>query len=184
MKQKYQKDSQLVQNILKGDESSLLTFHRTYSPKLFNYIKNKINTPQDAEEVLQDSLFVALDALRDYAGQSSVYTYIYGITKHKVVDYYRRKKIKNIVFSKLPTVKNLVSNLLSPEQKYTEKELIDRINRCFLQMKPHYMKVLKLKYIEGLTVNQIAFYTKETIKAVESTLFRARKQFVKVFSTV
>ena len=161
-----------------------MTFHSAYSPKLFNYIKNKINTPQDAEEVLQDSLFASLEALRDYAGQSSLYTYIYGVTKHKVVDYYRRKKIKNIVFSKLPTVKNLVSNLLSPEQKYTEKELIDRINRCFVQMKPHYMKVLKLKYIEGLTVNQISLYTKETIKAVESTLFRARKQFVKVFSTI
>lgn len=184
MKQKYQKDFNFVQNILKGDEVSLLIFHRTYSPKLFNYIKNKINTPQDAEEVLQDSLFAALDALRDYAGQSSVYTYIYGITKHKVVDYYRRKKIKNIVFSKLPTVKNLVSNLLSPEQKYSQKELVERINHCFYKMKPHYMEILKLKYIEGLTVNQIARYTKETIKAVESTLFRARKQFVKVFSTV
>src|SRR3989338_5516431 len=99
---KYQKDFNLVQNILRGDEASLLTFHSAYSPKLFNYIKNKINTPQDAEEVLQDSLFASLEALRDYAGQSSLYTYIYGVTKHKVVDYYRRKKIKNIVFSKLP----------------------------------------------------------------------------------
>ena len=184
MNQKYQKDFQLVQRILKREENALVEFHHLYSPKLFNYIKNKISINQDAEEVLQDSLFASLEALRDYAGQSSLYTYIYGITKHKVVDYYRRKKIKNIVFSKLPTVKDLVSNLLSPEQKYSERELIERINRCFSQMKPHYMKVLKLKYVEGFTVGQIAQLTQETIKGVESTLFRARKEFVRVFATV
>lgn len=182
MKQIYEKDYILVKKILAKDERALLVFHKTYSAKLYRFIKRKIDQEQDAEEVLQDCLLAAVDAIRDYAGDSSLYTYIYSIAKHKVVDYYRRKKIKNIVFSKMPSVKDLVSNLLSPEAKYHQKELLERINHCFSDLKPNYSKILKLKYVEGLTVNQISHLTKETIKSVESTLFRARKQFVRVFS--
>ncbi|MBI3385421.1 sigma-70 family RNA polymerase sigma factor [Candidatus Gottesmanbacteria bacterium] len=178
---KYYEDREQVNKILGGDKKALLTFQKSYSGRLFNFIKHKINSQEDAEEVLQDTLLASLEAMRDYTGQSSLYTYIYGITKHKVVDFYRRKKIKQVVFSKLPQAEGLISLLLSPEQRYERKELKEKIAKCFLALKPTHQTVLKLKYIEGMTVGEIAKATAETIKSVESSLFRARRAFAKTF---
>ena len=122
---KYQEDQILINKILTGDKKALLAFQKSYSGKLFNFIKHKINSEEDAEEILQDTLLASLEAMRDYTGQSSLYTYIYGIAKHKVIDFYRKRKLKQVVFSRLPQVENLVSLLLSPEQKYERKELME-----------------------------------------------------------
>ncbi len=181
---KYHEDRVQVNKILTGDKKALLAFHKRYSGRLFNYILHKINFQEDAEEVLQDTLLASLEAMRDYTGQSSLYTYIYGIAKHKVIDFYRKKKIKQVVFSRLPQVADLVSLLVSPEQRYERKELKEKIAKCFLSLKPTYQTVLKLKYVEGMTVGEIAKATAETIKSVESSLFRARKAFASVFNNL
>lgn len=181
---KYQQDIELVNRILSRNEKALRFYYRTYSPKLKALVARKINNESDGEEVLQDILFATLDAIRDYTGQSSLYTYIYSIAKHKVVDYYRRRKIKQVVFSKIPQIEELIGYMNSPEQKYDKKELKERIVKCFSLLKPRYQEVLKLKYIEDMTVSEIACKSSETIKSVESLLFRARKLFVKVFATV
>ena len=181
---KYSSDRQLVNNILKGNEKALRAYYSTYSSRLYRYIQSKISQSEDAEEVFQDTLLASLEAMRDYSGSSSLYTYIYSIAKHKVIDYYRRKKIKHTVFSKLPFIEDVVSAVLSPEQRYDRRELSERIYECFNKLKPRYQQVVKLNYVEGLTVGEIAVKTSETIKSVESTLFRARKVFTKVFVKV
>lgn len=181
---KYQQDLELVNKILSKNEKALRSYYKTYMPKLKAFISRKIDDEKDAEETLQDVLLVSLDAMRDFVGQSSLYTYIYSIAKHKVIDYYRRRKLKQIVFSRIPAIENLISHLNSPEQKYDIKELKEKIAMCFKLLKPRYQEVLQLKYVEGMTVVEISKTTSESIKSVESLLFRARKLFAKVYKTI
>ena len=48
----------------------------------------------------------------------------------------------------------------------------------------HYRSVLEAKYLEGLTVNQIAETSQSTPKAVESLLARARDKFAQVHAQI
>ena len=50
------------------------------------------------------------------------------------------------------------------------------------ELPAHYRSVLEAKYLEGLTVNQIAQTSRSTPKAVESLLARARNKFAQVHS--
>lgn len=180
----YDKDQKLVREILTGSEKALREFYQTYSLKLFNYILRKVAKTEDSQELLQDTLFASLDAMRDYAGQSSLLTFICAIANHKVIDFYRKKRLKQIIFSQMPSLGNLVSELLTPEERYNKTELRQKIKDCFLKLPERYQTILRLKYVEGLTVLQIAQDLKETVKSVESALFRARKAFAKVFDQV
>lgn len=177
----YDKDQKLIKEILTGSEKALADFYQTYSLRLFNYILRKVAKTEDAQELLQDTLFVSLEAMRDYAGKSSLSTFLCAIANHKVIDFYRKKKLKQIIFSQMPNLGNLVSELLSPEERYNKTELKEKIKACFSQLPERHQTILRLKYVEGLTVVQIARDLKETVKGVESTLFRARKAFAKVF---
>ena len=131
----------------------------------------------DVEEIVQDTLISAMDSLPTFKGKSSEFTWLCAIARHEIGDFYRRKKIKQIVFSKLPWLKELVDEALGPELAYQELETKTRILRTFKNISEGYTRILRLKYIEGLSMKQIADKLNLTVKAVESRLTRARLAF-------
>jgi len=150
--------------------------------KLMGFVGGKVESRFDAEEIVQETLLSALDSLDSFKGNSSLFTWVCSIARHEVADFYRKKKIKQIVFSKFPFLKNLVSEALGPELAYQELETKRRILMTFRNISEGYSKILRLKYIEGLSVKQIAKKLNVTAKAVESRLTRARLAFQKEYS--
>ncbi|OGG15698.1 hypothetical protein A3D77_01570 [Candidatus Gottesmanbacteria bacterium RIFCSPHIGHO2_02_FULL_39_11] len=174
-------EKELVENILKGEESSLRKFYDTYYRPILSFIRKRINSENDVEEVLQDTLLGALDSFRDFSFRCSIFTFLCSIASHKVIDYYRRKKIKNIVFSKIPDVEEILGTLLGPEEILDHEMLKSKIKKTLLSLSPMYQKIIDLKYIQGYTVSEIAEKLSLSFKSCESHLFRARKAFVVAF---
>lgn len=178
----YLEEDKLVKEILQGSEASLTLFWRSYKDKVFFFIKKRIKEEKDTEEILQDTFLAGLDGLRDFNGNCSLYTYLCSIARHKIVDYYRKKKICQIVFSRLPELENLVSGILSPEEKLVRKELKQTIIKVFERIAPIEAKIIRLKYEKGFSIKEIAQTLCLTVKACESKLFRARLAFIKIFN--
>jgi RNA polymerase sigma-70 factor (ECF subfamily) len=122
-----------------------------------------------------------LEAIRDFQGASSIKTFLFSICQHKIIDYYRRKKIKQVVFSQTPNLEVLVSPILNPEEELDTVLLKEKIHIVFSKILPQYKKLLMLKYVDNLTVAQIASKFALSVKGAESQLFRARKAFVESF---
>lgn len=177
-------DRELTAGILSKDRMSLSLFYRTYAPLLRRYIQLKISDQSDAEEVLQDSLFAFLEAIRDFGGRSSIKTFLFSITNHKIIDFYRKKKIKQVVFSRLPNLSELISPVLNPEEELNAGELKQKIIRTLSRLIPRYRQVLILKYLEDVSVEDIARKLAISFKSAESRLFRARKAFVELFLSI
>jgi len=148
-----------------------------YRQRLIKFVAIKVDNFLDAEEIVQDTLISAMDSLPTFKGKSSQFTWLCGIARHEIGDFYRRRKIKQIVFSKLPWLKELVDEALGPELAYQELETKTRILKTFKNISEGYTRVLRLKYIEGLSMKQIAQKLNLTVKAVESRLSRARLAF-------
>lgn len=174
-------DNLLVKDILAGDKRSLYLFYKRYKEKLHAFIRSKVDKEQDQEEILQDTFFGFLEALRDYHGQSSIKTFLYAICHHKVIDFYRRKKFRHLVFSQMPQLEGLISTLMEPEEEFNQSELQQRIKDSFSAIAPLYQKILQYKYIEGRSVEEIASILAISFKSAESKLFRARKAFVAAY---
>lgn len=175
-------DKELVEKLLKGDAKSLKYFYANFKPKLGNFIGNKVASIEDSEEILQDVFFQSLDALRNFTYKSSLSTFLYSIANHKIIDFYRKKKLKQIVFSRLPEdITPLVSKLLGPEEEMQTKETKEQIRHVLRRIKPIYSTIIRLKYIDGMSMKEIAEKMLMSIKSVESTLFRARTTFTKEY---
>ena len=177
----YSDDQILVAHILARDRRALALFYRRYSPKLIAFIRSKVYNPADGEEILQDTLFGFLEAIRDFHGASSVKTFLFSICHHKIIDYYRRKKIRQMVFSQTPNLEALVSPLFNPEEELDTVILKEKISTVLANILPHYRKLLVSKYIDNLSVAEVAKKFTLSFKSAESQLFRARKAFVELF---
>lgn len=177
-------DSNIIPKILARDRRALLTFYRRFAPKLTRFIAGKVGNPADAEEVLQDTLYAFLEAIRDFQGKSNIQTFLFSICQHKVIDYYRRKKLKHAVFSQMPQLEAIISPLISPEEQLDAVLVKEKIHAVLARLLPRHRQILMLKYLDGLSVEEIAKRLAMTFKSVESQLFRARKAFVERFISI
>lgn len=152
--------------------------------RLRNYIFKKVNDKDEAEEVFQDVLISATGSLPLFQGESSFFTWLCSIANHKIVDFYRKKKLKTLLFSRFPFLETLASEILTPDEKLEKEELKKEVKKVLATLAEGYGEVLRLKYIEGLSMAEIAKIVKISVKAVESKLFRAREAFKREWALI
>lgn len=180
--QKFGKDKELAKALLAGDKRELRQFLKAHRPRIHSFILRYAKSLDEADEILQETLLSALDSLPLYSGKATLYTWFCAIAKHEVSDFYRKKRIKSVLFSHFPKVKTIASEALGPEEILEKKELSEKVKRTLSSLGEGYKTVLRLKYQEGKSVAQIGQELGESVKAVESRLFRARQAFIKVYA--
>lgn len=172
---------ELIKKVIAGDQAAIKKLYQKYQPRLLNFILLKVRRREDAEEILQEIMISTLDSLPLFKGKCSLYTFICSIAKHEIADFYRKKKIKTFVFSRLPQLESLVSQAFSPERVLEEREFKKEILKTLKSLTEGYSKILRLKYIDDLSYKEIAKKLKKSAKAVESKLARARNAFTKAY---
>lgn len=69
------------------DPTSWLDAHGDY---LYRYALVRVRDAAVAEDLLQETLLAAIGSSQNYSGRSSERTWLVGIMKHKVIDFFRR----------------------------------------------------------------------------------------------
>lgn len=177
-------DKDIIFGILKNDEKTLRFFYDLHQKSLYEFIHKQIKDTYTVEEITQDVFLDFIERLRFFRSDCSLKTFLFSIARHKTIDYIRKKKIKKILFSTIPS---FILERLAPvffDDEIEKGELIDKINRTFEAIPNDYRLILRLKYIEGEPVIKIAKQFSISFKATESMLFRARKAFVKAFQII
>ena len=62
-----------------------------HRPYLLRYALLQLRNPEQAEDVVQETLLAALEGRAKFSGESSLKTWLTGILKHKILDAIRRK---------------------------------------------------------------------------------------------
>ena len=167
----------LIDRILQGDGEAIAEFYKKYSPDLIRYLRKKLPSKEDAEEVLNDVFFAAIDELAFFKEKSSIKTWFFRIARNKVVDFYRKRKIKSVLLSQAPFLEIFANEISQPEFQFEKNKIRDRIERAFHNISMQYRKILHLHYEERVSVKELAVIFNLSFKATESLLFRARRSF-------
>lgn len=171
----------LLKEIRKGNGFAVTKLYKyTYKP-LFLYIKKHIHDEAVAEEVAQDALLAAVEDIRTEQYVESFSGLLYAIARHKIIDHYRRQKIKKILMSAVPErIIDMCASLFYKDH-VDQHDIADKIERVLQQLPNEYAVIIRLKYIDGFPVQKIAARMGIRFKAAESMLFRARKTFEKLY---
>ena len=179
---KIDNEYEILKDIRQGNEKALLLIYKKYHIPLFQFINRQIRDCDISEELVQDVFLGCVDGIREKREIQSFSAYIYTIARHKTIDYIRRKKIKKLFLSALPeSVVNRAAALLFKE-KVEKDEISDIVERVFKHLPHEYALIIRLKYIDGFSVKKIASQLAVNFKAAESMLFRARREFSKLYS--
>ena len=131
-----------------------------------------------AEDLHQELWLAVLDGIDGYdPGRGSLRSWIFGVARRRVALHWRRRGL-------LPTTGPdeevpdgpLFGDSLLPEEVMEQMERAAAVRAALVAMPEDRRHALVGKYIEGLSVDQIADRMGKTPKAVESLLSRARDQ--------
>jgi RNA polymerase sigma-70 factor (ECF subfamily) len=156
---------------------SMEDFYKRYYLGIKKFVSQKIDDEGVAEELTNDIMMVAIMCRSNFDGKCNEFSWVCSIAKHKIIDYYRRKKLKTILFSVSPAFEEIADKALTPERDVLKNELKEEIKKTFKELNKGYKDILRLKYMEEMKISEIAKNLKLTIKAVESKLIRAKKKF-------
>lgn len=162
------------------DEQAIVSLYKTYSPQIFRYLKNHL-PPEIAQEILTDVFMDAVDAYPRLRDTNNLKPWLYKIAHNKIVDYYRKKKIKSFLLSQIPYLELLAEELQQPEFIMEKNKIRDRIETTMKEISQKYRDILRMHYEEQIPIKQIALVLRLSPKATESLLYRARQQFIKIY---
>jgi len=167
-----------IRRILTGDSKAVIEFYKSYSPKILSYLSSKLPHLEDAQEITNDVFLEAIDSLSILRREKNVSAWLYRIAHNKMVDFYRKKKIKSVLLSNLPFLEIVESQINQPEFQYEKNKIRDGIEIALHNISEKYRRILKLRYEEGIPIKRIALILNLSFKATESLLFRARQSFI------
>ncbi len=177
-------DKKLAKRMIKGEQKAVSEFCDVYLPKLYRYARLRLPTEDDLNEVVQIVLTKAARGINTYRGEASLLTWVIQICRHEISRYLERSQRKDIAKPYLNdelllAVVEALEAPINDEPEYTYKraELINTIHFVLDHIPERYAQALELKYIEGLSSQEIAQKTGISDTAVQSLLARARKAF-------
>jgi len=143
---------------------------------VYGYVAYRLYPDTEAaEDVTQEVFLCAMTGWPGFRGNSSPLTWLRSIARRKVVDYFRtRDPPRTGVDAGAPEQAPVVD-------EPGVKERAALIAGAMRALPEDYAELLEEKYLEGLSVREIARRRCRTENAVSMSLFRARRAFRDVF---
>src|SRR5260221_6794028 len=164
-------EAQLVARLKAGDEDAAHEFFDRYAARIRRFIANSLgNVADEADDILQETFIALADALPFFRGDSSLFTFACAIAHRKVLSLIRANARRARLMRAAPMTEHL-----SPQDTRADRGL----SRALSELRKEYREVLLLKYVEEISVSEIAQILRLGEHAVESRLARARKSLRK-----
>lgn len=148
-----------------------------HGPSLYRYARRMLDDPQDTEDCVQEAFAAAWTSLPQFAGRSSLRTWLFAITAHKVRSLQRRRTRTALPLPFVP-VDEVDRNAIDPERSAEGTDLLDALNVALRELPPGPRSTWLLREVEGLSYDQIAEVSGTTTSTVRGQLHRARGHLI------
>jgi len=161
---------------------SIKTTIKSYGKKLYSFIRNRVGTNEDAEDILQD-VWYQLSNL-DSGLPEQIGAWLYRVAQNKIIDKYRKQKpdsIEDYSYEDEEGEMNFRDILLSDESDdaetgYLKKLFWEELFEALSDLPNAQREVFVKNEIEDMKLKDIADETGESIKTVIS-----RKRYAVIY---
>jgi RNA polymerase sigma-70 factor (ECF subfamily) len=179
-----QDDRHLVRRMLAGDDQAFGEFCARYLSRLYRFALHRLRGNEDlALEMVQATTCIALAHLGSYRGEAPLVSWLFSICRHEIHRHFRRLPRRPIGVGLLTELdqnsaqQSLRAESPTPEEALQIREREALVHEILDRLPGRYGDALEWKYIEGLSVREIAVRLEVSPKAAESLLTRARVAF-------
>ena len=175
-------DGELVRAVQQGDRASLEVLYQRHLPGVWRYLDSHLPRGRQAtEDLVSETFLAAIRAVASFdPAQGSVGGWLLGIARNKLRDHLRRAgregdggQARDEAVE--ATTAEADQGLLADEVRRSVLQTLDALDE-------EHRLVLEWKYVDSLSVREIAERLGRSERAVEAMLYRARDSFRAAFA--
>jgi RNA polymerase sigma-70 factor (ECF subfamily) len=174
----FAEDLTIAREMAAGSDRALRDFYERHADALFAFIAHRSAAPrEDVEDLWQECLIAALDAIHTYRGDSTLFTWLCGIARHKIADRARApgtRREQPLEHGARPLGDAIDTGPL-PEDLLQRKDTRTAVVEALMTLPDAYRRALVARYVDEEPVAQVAAMLGHGYKATESLLSRARE---------
>lgn len=165
-------DQELLDRTAAGDQGAFSQLVRRHQDKVFNLAFRFSRDRQDAEELAQEIFFKAWRHARTFKGQSAFSTWLYRLAVNTCLNHRQSKKTRQ---DPLPLVGDFTAGTAAAADDLVAAERESQMKKALDALPARQKMALILASFEDRSYEEIAAVMEVSLPAVESLLFRARK---------
>jgi RNA polymerase sigma factor (sigma-70 family) len=163
-------------------EPEIALLYQKYAPGILAYVRQHIALQEDAEDLVVDVFLAAIEhsafaSLSEKAKQ----LWLWRVTRNKVIDAYRRSKVRQSVNLDLAVESLFEDEQFSPENAALRQEDYLDLAAHLQRLPALQQEILRLRFGQGLSCGEIAVTLKKRENVVRVTLSRSLNLLRKIY---
>ena len=169
-------DDDLLSALRSGDDHALALLLERHAPAVYRFGVKMCREPEDAKDVVQDTLLAAARGLHEFRGGASLSTWLFTIARSFCIKKRRRRvgAPSELVSLEADDARAVATEAVPPDEAASDREIGAALDAAIGALEPMYREVLVLRDVEGLTAQEVARVLGVSVDAVKSRLHRAR----------
>jgi RNA polymerase sigma-70 factor (ECF subfamily) len=184
-------ERQLVRQAQAGDTAAYEQLVRIHQPRLLAVVGGILRRNQDVEDVAQQVMVKAYLSIKRFDHRSAFGTWLYKIAVNECWDYFRKKKVRRLVYEADLSEEQLRQIEVVPahtggagrarEDAATLAQQRQMLDRLLNELDEADRSMLLMKEVSGFTVEEIGEVFGLNVNTVKVRLFRARGRLVEAY---
>lgn len=186
-----ERERHLVRQAQEGDQSAYEELVRMHQQRLLTVVGGILRRNEDVEDVAQQALVKAYISLKRFDQRAAFGTWLYKIAVNECWDYFRKKKVRRLVYEadlseeQIEQLESLPEHtggaLKLGQDAQTRTEQRDLLDQLLAEIDEHDRAMLVMKEVGGFTVEEIGEALSLNVNTVKVRLFRARARLVEIY---
>ncbi|HSK64349.1 MAG TPA: sigma-70 family RNA polymerase sigma factor [Pyrinomonadaceae bacterium] len=174
-------DGRVIEACQQGDRDAFQLLFETYKDKVFSLAVYTVGGDRAiADDVTQQIFLKLFTAIRQFRGDSEFTTWLYRLVVNACIDERRRRK-RWLPWGETVAMKS-PGERKPQEKQFARLEVAEAVQAAIAELKPKFRLPILLKYIEGLSYEEIASVMGCSKGTVASRLNRGHSQLAKRLS--
>ncbi len=168
----------LIARAREGASDAFMELARRLQPRVYAVIYGMARNREDAADLTQETFLAAFRTLRDFHGESGVYTWIYRIAVNRTLNFLKKKgreKNRGEFDESKPGIVEDGRAAGSPEGGSLKKELGRRLEEAIDGLRPAYRTAFNLVAVQGMSHGEAAEVLGCSENTVSWRMHKARK---------
>jgi len=174
-------ENRLAQLARSGDRSAFGQLVDLYKDKIFHLAYRMTGSRQEAEDIVQETFMRVYANLDKYDSRWKFSTWIFRIGNNLCIDRLRKRRPTWSLDAENPDADGvdgyamLPTNDASPEDRMVLSEMQKNVRDAIAQLPDKYRSVVVLRYLQDLSLNEIADILELPVSTVKTRLHRGRE---------
>jgi RNA polymerase sigma-70 factor, ECF subfamily len=163
-------------------EQEMALLYRKYAPGLLSYVRMRITSEEDAEDVVVEVFMAALENAKfAELAEKEKQLWLWRVTRNKVIDTYRRAKTRQNVTLEQVAGGLFEDEMAGPEYAALRQEDYMDLYAHLQRLPPLQQQILRMRFGQDLSCSEIANRLGKQENVVRVTLSRTLNLLRKIY---